>query len=74
MTREMKMVFKMVGKDFCDILCETRDNNEEWKKQGIIPTCGTIKECMWNQIETHTRFGWTLSSTNDDTLIFQKKF
>ena len=74
MMRELKMVFKMVDKDFCDILCETRDNSEGWEKQGIIPTCGTIKECMQNQIETHTRFGWALDSVSDDTLIFQKKF
>ena len=75
MMRESKMVFKARKADAVNIECFIRDDNEPWRRQGVIPRLGTVTENIAAEIEKQEQFGWTLYDTeNADTLIFWKEF
>ena len=69
------MVFKARKADAVSIECFVRDDNEPWRRQGIIPRLGTVAENIAAEIENLERFGWTLYDIeNGDTLTAWKEF
>ena len=75
MIRESKMTIKQVGKNSCDIYCQTRDDNGPWENQGVIPVMGTVEEVIAKRIANQEKWGWTLYDiTEENTLTFWKEF
>lgn len=75
MVRESKMIFKARKADAVNIECFVRDDNEPWRRQGVIPRLGTMAEVIKSEVETLERFGWTLYDIEDgNTLTCWKEF
>ena len=74
MIREYKMTIKPVNANSCDIYCATRDDNDPWVEQGVIPTMGTMEQVIAQRIANQEKWGWTLYDVEqDNTLIFWKE-
>lgn len=75
MIRESRVTFKQVGENRVNIQALTRDDNDGWEKQGIIPMMGTVETVKAQWIANQEKWGWTLYDIEDgDTLTFWKEF
>lgn len=75
MIRESKMTVKQAHPNYCDVYCESRDDNGPWEKQGITSIFGTVEMVVAERIAAQERWGWTLREVEDsNTLTFWKEF
>lgn len=74
MTREMKVTFKQVARNFVDTHCQTRDDNSSWQSQGVIPQLGTMEEIRNQWIANQQKWGWTMYDIEEEnTITFWKE-